>query len=151
MLALSVRLLHVLAMAAVTGASVFLCLLFLKSGDTSPECRTHQVYAWAKSFEWLFWIAMGILAMTGVGNLGAFGRDLPELNTVWGQTFITKLSVLLLFLILSLFRTFLVAWSEIGQDLLSSVTGRRILIGSYVATACFLVTFLGIAMSLAHG
>src|SRR5256885_16400691 len=67
----------------------------------------------ALRYEWLFWAAAGVLAMTGIGNLAAFGAALLGPATNWGATLLLKLGSVLALIVLSLPRT--LAVSQIGR------------------------------------
>ena len=59
----------------------------------------------AVRYEQVFWAAAGVLVMTGIGNLGAFGASLLEPSTSWGTTFIAKLWLVAVLIVVSLPRS----------------------------------------------
>lgn len=59
----------------------------------------------ALRYEQVFWAAAGVLVMTGIGNLGAFGVSLLEPSTSWGTTFIAKLWLVAALIMVSLPRS----------------------------------------------
>ena len=59
----------------------------------------------AVRYEQVFWAAAGVLVMTGIGNLGAFGTSLLEPSTSWGTTFIAKLWLVAVLIVVSLPRS----------------------------------------------
>jgi len=59
----------------------------------------------ALRYEQVFWAAAGVLVMTGIGNLGAFGVSLLEPSTSWGTTFIAKLWLVAALILVSLPRS----------------------------------------------
>jgi hypothetical protein len=100
----------------------------------------------AQRYEWIFWAAIGLQAMTGVGNLGAFGDALPASASGWGTKLIVKLVAVLALAVLSVPRTLAVvamAGTKRPQpDLLSALYG---------GTSLFVVGVAGLAVWLAHG
>lgn len=135
-MAIAVRWLHVAAMAlALGGAFLVAWLAFREPAD--------RVVTVALRYEQVFWLAAGILVMTGVGNLGAFGTGLPLPGTGWGAMFTTKLILVAVIIAGSLPRTLLVA--------LPGTPGTRTLRTLYSGTAIGLVTTAGLAVMLAHG
>jgi hypothetical protein len=69
-LTLAIRSLHVAAMAAAFGGAILVTWLAWRR----PPDRVIDI---ALGYEQLFWLAAGVLVMTGFGNLGAFGAALP--------------------------------------------------------------------------
>jgi putative copper export protein len=118
---------------------------------TRPVSETASaVLGVAIRYEWLFWAAAGVLAMTGIGNLAAFGADLPTPSTPWGTTLLLKLGSVLALVLLSLPRTLAVArLSGSAGAVGSSVVVR--LRNLYGATAAAFAAILGLAIWLAHG
>lgn len=82
---LLVRWAHVAAMATALGGALLVAAVVFSRRDQ------RGALAVALAYERLFWAAAGILVMTGVGNLGAFGRALPEPATEWGTALVVKL------------------------------------------------------------
>jgi hypothetical protein len=100
----------------------------------------------AEGYEWIFWGAIGLQVMTGVGNLGAFGDALPGPGSAWATKLTIKLLAVLAFAVLSVPRTFVVATM--------AAEGRakpRLLPALYGATTAYVVVILGLAEWLAHG
>lgn len=129
-------------MAIVLGGALLLWSLSVQ--EEQPMLRA------AEQYERLFWAAIGLLVVTGIGNLGVFGAGLPASVTVWGTKLTLKLFAVLLFMLFSLIRTLLVAQfadvqSKIDDD--SSSLIRRL----YAGTTLFLIVILLLAVSLAHG
>jgi hypothetical protein len=138
-LAIAIRWLHVAAMAmALGGALLVAWLAFREPAD--------RVVAVAVRYEQAFWLAAGVLVMTGVGNLGAFGTGLPQPGTGWGATFTTKLLLVALVIAGSLPRTLAVALPALPA-LPSAATLRAL----YAGTAVGLAAVAGLAVALAHG
>jgi hypothetical protein len=98
-------------------------------------------------YEWGFWCAMGLIAMTGVGNLGAFGANLPEPSTDWGRRLAMKLAVVMLLLALSGLRTLMLILARASE---APSAGLRALGGLYGATVVLTAAVIGMAVALAH-
>ncbi|WP_255196426.1 CopD family protein [Halorarius litoreus] len=144
---LSVRLLHVLAMAFVTGGAVVLWLGFQRARAAN---ETAVVLSTAVGYEWLFWGAMGLVVATGVGNLGALGAGVEGPGTAWGQTLAVKLFVVLLFFLGSVVRTAIVDGID-RVPVAHNAAIRTLLARSYALTALSLGVVVALAEVLAHG
>jgi putative copper export protein len=100
----------------------------------------------ARRYEWTFWAALGVLVVTGVGNLGSVGAPGPA--TAWGRTFLVKLVLVLAVVVGSAVRTLSVV--HVTED--PAVTTRNRLVGRlYGATTVALVLVVVLAEVLAHG
>jgi putative copper export protein len=100
----------------------------------------------AERYEWIFWAAIGLQVMTGVGNLGALGPALPTSASAWGTRLIVKLLAVLALAILSVPRTLAVV----------AMAGKKrsrpgLLSAFYGGTAAYVVGIAGLAVWLAHG
>lgn len=100
----------------------------------------------AVRYEQVFWAAAGVLVMTGIGNLGAFGVSLLEPSTSWGTTLVAKLWLVAALIVVSLPRSLVVA-------LLSSQagTGAADLRPVYTVTTSIFAAIVGLAIVLANG
>jgi hypothetical protein len=143
---LAVRTLHVLGMAVLLGGAGALWYA-ARRGDGA-------VLSLAGPYEWAFWGALGVMVVTGVGNLGALGAPGP--GTRWGTVLLVKLTVVAAFVLGSLVRTAAVARlardddSGGGGDSAGSATTtfvRR----AYGATTGALLALVVLAEVLAHG
>lgn len=135
-LAIAVRWLHVAAMAlALGGALLVAWIAFREPAD--------RVIVVALRYEQAFWLAAGVLVMTGIGNLGAFGTGLPQPGTGWGITFTAKLALVAFIIGASLPRTLAVA--------LPGSPGTAALRVLYAGTAAGLAAAAGLAVMMAHG
>jgi putative copper export protein len=140
----AIRWLHVAAMATALGGAVTVLAL-----ATRPQADSASaVLAVAVRYEWLFWAAAGVLAMTGIGNLAAFWTALLGPSTDWGMTLILKLGSVLALVVLSLPRTLAVARMNAGPVAPSAVIFVRNLYG---ATTGAFAAILAMAIWLAHG
>jgi len=139
----AIRWLHVAAMATAFGGAVTVLALSIRPGiDT-----VRAVLGVAIRYEWLFWAAAGVLAMTGIGNLAAFGAGLLGPSTNWGTTLLLKLGSVLTLVVLSLPRTLAVARmsaTPVGPGLIA-------LRNLYAATTAAFAVILAFAIWLAHG
>src|SRR2546425_1148155 len=90
-LSLFVRWAHVAGMAAILGGALLVWWL----GVRRKGANAGVVLDVAERYEWIFWAAIGLQAMTGVGNLGAFGDALPASASGWGTKLIVKLVAVL--------------------------------------------------------
>lgn len=142
---LLVRSLHVLAVTVLLGGAVFAWIVLHRFDRPRQASAAREV---ATAYEWLFWGAVGVLVMTGVGNLGALAPTLPDGATAWGRTLALKLALALAFVLGSVVRTLAVAgWSR-HPSARSVPEGIRT---SYAATTATLVVLLALAEVLAHG
>ncbi|MFC4449889.1 hypothetical protein [Halorussus aquaticus] len=164
---LAVRLLHVLGMALALGGATLTWWLFRR--DAASDSAAVGV---AAAYERGFWAAMGVLVMTGVGNLGSLAPFVPTAETRWGTAFTAKVLVVLLVLALSVVRTLVVAQcrrSAVGADSEPATEqsgrntemsgretgmagrGTETLRLAYGATALSLALLVALAEVLAHG
>jgi putative copper export protein len=138
-LSLAIRTLHVLTMAVLVGGTLAVWYSY-RSGALSDLTL-------ARRYEWGFWAALGVVVVTGVGNLGALGAPGPA--TAWGQTFLVKLLVVLAVVVGSAVRTLAVVRADDGgrrrTAQLQSV-GRL-----YGVTTVSLLALVVLAEVLAHG
>ena len=144
---LFVRLVHVLAVAVLVGGAVMTWIALTRDSDR-PGSRVRDSLALAESYEWLFWGAVGLIVMTGVGNLGAFAPNVPGPGTSWGGTFALKLLVVLGLLAFSAGRTVLLRLvaARVDERAATQPLGR-----AYAITAVALAAALALAEVLAHG
>jgi uncharacterized membrane protein SirB2 len=96
-LTLAIRWLHVAAMAVAFGGAFLVAWLSWRTKDDVIET--------AVRYEQIFWATAGVLVMTGIGNLGAFGVSLLEPSTSWGTTLIVKLWLVAALIVVSLPRS----------------------------------------------
>lgn len=100
----------------------------------------------AVRYEQVFWAAAGVLVMTGIGNLGAFGVSLLGPTTAWGATLIAKLWLVAALIAVSLPRSLIVA-------LLAARTGGASvdLRPVYTITTVMFAAIVALAIVLANG
>lgn len=149
LLGLFVRWLHVLGMALLLGGAV-LTWGYLRCFAPPPNSRRHQsALEIAQAYEWVFWGAIGVLVMTGIGNLGALAPHLPSPQTRWGAVLTSKLLALIVFLVLSAVRLFVLHEQRIKTGL--TERDQRVLQYLYGLTAGYVMVLLALAEVLAHG
>jgi hypothetical protein len=141
----AIRWVHVAAMATAFGGAITVFALSTRPAGASASA----VMAVATRYEWLFWAAAGVLAMTGIGNLASFGAALLGPSTDWGATLTVKLGSVLALIILSLPRTLAVARMSASAAMGPSaiVTVRNL----YGATTGAFALILALAVWLANG
>jgi hypothetical protein len=140
---LLVRWVHVAAMALALGGAVLLWFIALRAGGLDPVA----LLSLAENYERLFWLALGVLVMTGIGNLGAFGQSLPAPSTAWGGRLLVKLAAVLLLFLLSVLRTLVVVRLGAAGEQARLV---RWLPGLYGGTGAALALVVLLAVFLAH-
>ena len=145
---LLVRWVHVLGMAALFGGAVLVWgVLRLDEASEDPPAGLRV----AATYEWLFWAGLGLLVLTGVGNLGSMAPAIPGPETRWGAAFATKLLGVFGLLIGSLIRTLgVVGVRSRRASRLSPRVFLRLRAG-YAATAVLLLSIVALAEVLAHG
>jgi hypothetical protein len=144
---LAIRWLHVAAMATAFGGAITVFALSARARNATFDAALVEV---ALRYEFLFWLAAGVLAMTGIGNLGAFGSGLPVSRTDWGTTFVLKLGFVIVLIVLSLPRTLAIArLRQRSQPLTVALRGR--FRAMYGGTGAAFAVALGLAVWLAHG
>ncbi len=128
-------------MAAILGGAllVWRLTLRLKTVDDTTAVQA------AERYEWVFWAAVGLQVMTGVGNLGAFGDSLPAPGSAWGLKLTIKLLAVLALAAFSVPRTIAVAVMATGTPRASLL---QVLYGT---TTAYTLGILGLAVWLAHG
>lgn len=132
---LAIRTAHVLAMALLVGGAAGLWAAARRTPD--------DLHALATGYEWLFWAALGVLVLTGVGNLGALGAPGPA--TRWGQVLLAKLALVTAFVLGSAVRSLAVARTDRATPL--AAWGER----AYGLTTVTLLALVVLAEVLAHG
>ena len=147
-LSLLVRWVHVASMAFLLGGALLLCGLSLRGGALPAAERARLLVFVAGRYEFYFWLALGLIVITGIGNLGALGLALPGPGTVWGARFVVKLALVLLFVPLSLVRTLLIAGLDSPHRAFDPAGMLR---NIYGGTAAYAIAILFMAVSLAHG
>jgi uncharacterized membrane protein len=136
---LVVRFLHVLGMAVLLGGA----LLAWYAVRAVPR----ESLPVATGYEWVFWASLGVMVVTGVGNLGAAGVPAPATRP--GTILTAKLLSVLAVVVGSFLRTLVVLELRAHADprLADAVLLRRL----YAVTAGALLVVVALAEVLAHG
>src|SRR6476646_7796682 len=95
---LLIRYLHIVAMALMLRGALLLWRLSVSAPATDGDAQQRLMLVGARRYEFLFWLALGVIVMTGVGNLGALGAALPGPQSTWGTKFIAKVGFVLVFI-----------------------------------------------------
>lgn len=148
---LLVRSVHVVAMALAVGGAVLTWGLVREATRSRRPTDGVQVVVLARTYEWVFWGAFGLLVMTGVGNLGSIAPAVPTPETRWGTVLLVKLLVILALLALSVPRTLAVCRHGGGAPGHAGPDGLDRLRQAYGVTAVALLAVVVLAMVLAHG
>ncbi len=138
---LLVRWAHVVAASVLVGGPLIVAVLLHARRGEPPEAAVRDL---ARRAERWLWGAAGVVVATGIGNLGAFGGNLPGPTTDWGRTLTFKLVVVAVLLVVAGVRTFAVA--RVGH----TAQAAR-LVPWYVASSALGVAAMGLAEVLAHG
>jgi hypothetical protein len=143
-LSLFVRWAHVAGMAAILGGALLVWLLTVRRSKGEDRGAV-QV---ASRYEWIFWAAIGLQVMTGVGNLGAFGGTLPGAGSAWGTKLTAKLLAVAALAVVSVPRTLAVA-AMAAED--APRPGPGLLSALYGGTTVYVAAVVGLAVWLTHG
>jgi len=134
---LFVRWIHVLAMAVALGGGAL-------AWGVSHVADAETTLAVARTYEVAFWGALGVLAMTGIGNLGALAPAIPRGR--WGVALLAKLGLVLVLLAGSALRS---ATVRAASD--ASTPATTVLERGYALTTVALVAVVALAAVMAHG
>lgn len=146
---LLIRWVHVTSAALLLGGAFLLFFLARRESKSATDETARLIMGLAQIYEGIFWVALGLIVATGIGNLGAFGAALPGTQTAWGSKFIIKISVVILLVVLSIIRSFnVVTLDAHSSKIKSAFTFAQI---GYGITAALLIAILYLAVSLAHG
>jgi uncharacterized membrane protein len=149
LVSLFVRWLHVVAATVALGGAVLVWGAHRESGAAAGvDLDFDASLALATAYEWLFWVAAGVLVMSGVGNLGTYAPAIP--GGTWASTMTWKFFFVLLVLVGSAVRSLLVVrWHTLPSA--SAPHRLRVLRVGYGVTALALAGVVVLAEVLAHG
>ncbi len=150
-LSLLVRWIHVIFMAILLGGAALLWSWRFRPNVIGQALPASAFLSVAERYEGLAWLGIGLLVLTGIGNLAAFREGLPGWNTPWGNKLIAKLLSYLFFMIFSLFRSMVVVRLGMDSGEAESSPNWRLLRFFYAGTALFAILILFLAVWLAHG
>jgi hypothetical protein len=142
----AVRYVHIASAALLAGGAMLAAAVCVTAGRFDISVLTTV----ASAYEWTFWSLVGIVAATGVSNLGLKGEGLLGPDTSWGIALSVKLGAALLILGLSFVRTDIVARCQPASRL-DDARLRRVLTAMYAATGLTLLAVLWLGLGLAHG
>jgi hypothetical protein len=134
---LFVRWIHVLAMAVAVGGAAL-------AWGVSRAADAETTLAVATTYERAFWGALGVLVMTGVGNLGSLAPAIPRGR--WGVALLAKLGLLLLVLGGSAVRSEAVRAARDATSPALTTLER-----GYALTTLALTALVALAAVMAHG
>jgi hypothetical protein len=143
----AVRYLHVASVALIAGGALIVaasCLVAPAGSDADPLRA-------AAAYEWVFWMLIGLAAVTGVSNLGLKGEGLLGPATSWGRALTTKLVAVLTLLAVSLVRSDYIIRCGAAPRAALSARARAVAGGLYAATVAILLGAMWIGLGLGHG
>src|SRR5207237_6572641 len=147
-LSLLIRWAHVVGMAAILGGALLVWWLTVRPPpmNRGSDARLEV----AQRYEWIFWIAIGVQAMTGVGNLGAFGQHIPAPTTPWGARLTVKLVAVLALAVVSVPRTLAIG-AALGVRRPPAPGRSQVVPILYAGTVVAVLVIVALAVWLAHG
>jgi hypothetical protein len=144
----AVRYVHVAAVALLAGGALLLALsCFFPRAVNAPE----TAWAAASAYEWTFWALIGIVAVTGISNLGLKGEGLLDPATSWGRALTTKLVTVLAFFAVSLLRSDFVIRCAAGSPAALLPRARTAAGVLYGVTVAMILSVMWLGLGLAHG
>jgi hypothetical protein len=141
-----VRYVHIASAAVLAGGA----LLTAAVCSTAAGADIGVLTTVASAYEWTFWSLVGIVAATGISNLGLKGEGLLGPDTSWGAALSVKLGAALFLLALSFVRTDIIAGGRPASRIHDGRL-RRVLTALYAATGLTLLAVLWLGLGLAHG
>lgn len=146
-----IRSIHVLSMACLLGGAVLLTILVWDAMRPEKSAYNASLLIAAQRYEWLFWLAIGVQVITGIGNLGSFGPGLPPPDSAWGLKLTIKLLAVVLLIPISLVRTIAIASLYNPENAAPTMPVGTLLKGAWGFTSVFLGAIVLLAEALAHG
>jgi hypothetical protein len=143
-----VRWIHVTSASVLIGGALLVIILSL-TWAYRDESQRHSLLELMQIYEVAFWAGIGLIVMSGVGNIAHFGEGLPQPESMWGHKFTIKLLLVVIFLILSLVRSLSVGLVR-GLPDNSAELRMGVLTGMYGGTLLLVLTILGFAMAMSH-
>lgn len=146
------RWVHVASMAVIFGGSFLMWAAARRFRSGREDLPTSKGLLWlSKQYEWFFWGALGLLALTGVGNLGNFGSNLPGTDSAWGSKLLAKLIVVMILMLFSSIRTWVIAGLRAQEADMPTLRIASMLQNLYAGTTLLIIVILVLAVSLSHG
>jgi hypothetical protein len=144
LLRIAYHLIHALGMAVLLGGAVVVAAAC--RGTDPTAARTV-----ATAYERLFWPVVAIQVLTGIGNVGMLGDQVPEPGSTWGGWLTLKLLLVASLLVASLARTGVVAGHLARPASATTHRSARVLMGLHGATAGLLAAIAALGVRLGHG
>ena len=144
----AVRYVHVAAVALLAGGAL---LLALSTFTARGVAATENSWTAASTYEWTFWTLIGIVAVTGVSNLGLKGEGLLDPATSWGRALTLKFVAVLAFLTVSLLRSDFVIRCAATPAAALSARARAVAGVLYAVTVAMMLGVMWLGLGLAHG
>ncbi|HEX6305124.1 MAG TPA: hypothetical protein VFZ76_13100 [Anaerolineales bacterium] len=146
------RWVHVASMAVIFGGSFLMWAAARRYRSGEEYLSGSKGLLWLSTqYEWFFWGGLGLLALTGVGNIGNFGASLPGTNSAWGSRLLAKLIVGLVLALFSSVRTWVIAWLNRREEDLAISRTASLIQNLYAGTTLVIIAILVLAVSLSHG
>ena len=142
----AVRYVHIASAAVLAGGAMLAAAIC----GTAAGFDIGVLTTVASAYEWTFWSLVGVVAATGVSNLGLKGEGLLGPGTSWGVALSIKLGAALFLLALSFVRTDIIACSHRLSGI-HDARLRRVLTALYAATGLTMLAVLWLGLGLAHG
>lgn len=146
-----IRWAHVVSVAVLLAGGVGLWVLCLRTRVLGPGDKKRRLVRAAQGYEIVFWIALDLVVMTGIEQIGAMGSGIPTWTTPWGIRMTVKLVAALALVLLSLPRSTLVVGLTLMPDGNSTSRALNLFTGFYTVTLVLLVGILIGALSLVYG
>jgi hypothetical protein len=138
----------VLALAVTLGGTLLIFYLSRRARGLDPDAYQLRLLGLSARFERYFWLALGLLVLTGFGGLGGVGPALPALSTGWVLRLVLALLGVLVFLLLAGLRMVtLIRLTMAGEDLSPQVL--RLFPVIYGGTGLALVGLVLLAVAVA--
>ena len=153
-----IRWLHVVAAASVLGGTGLVWWMVRDATRTDDPGQRAAALSLSRAYEWGFWMAVGVIVATGVGNLDALAPTVSGPATAWGTTLSLKLGLVFTLLVGSVVRTILAARPLFEHTVRIAPGQHRIgprhlavLRSAYAVTTIWLLAIIGLAEVLVHG
>jgi hypothetical protein len=144
----AVRYAHVAAIALLAGGALLMAVSCF-APRTVTVTETHWTVA--STYEWTFWTLLGVVAVTGVSNLGLKGEGLLGPETSWGRALTTKFVTVLACLTVSLLRSDFVIRCAAAPPAAQATRARAVAGVLYAITVVMILGVMWLGLGLAHG
>ena len=148
-MAFLIRFTHLGAVSFLFGGALLLFVLLLQRRRASEPFAV-ALRQLLQSYELAFWVGVGLVVATGVGNLGNMAPGVPGPNSEWGRELTTKLALVLVLLLFSAVRTLTLVRVVAAEGVEQGIAGGDRLLALYGATAVLLAGIMAFGVALAH-